>query len=419
MNVRVGPAAVRGTVRAPASKSDAHRALICAALADRATEISMHTDNRDTDATAACLEAIGAVIARRSDTVMVTPTERTCRAADLQCGESGSTLRFMLPIVSALGIEARFLGEGRLPSRPISPLREELEAHGVRFSAAAIPFVVSGRLTPGRFVLPGNVSSQYVSGLMFALPLLDEDSEIVLTSPLESAGYAEMTVRTLRRFGIALDARSDGWSVRGGQRYVSGGCYECEGDWSSAAFMLVAAAVSGGSVRVSGLDGDSAQRDSEIVRILSEFGAEASFSGGTAVASGAELHSVTIDASQIPDMVPALAAAASCARGETRITGAARLRIKESDRIATVCGAVRAIGAEAHETDDGMVIVGVPRPSGGTVDCGCDHRIAMAFAAAACGCAGPVTLLGAEVCEKSYPGFFEDFTKIGGKSIVI
>ena len=396
MNVIVKPGRLAGRVTAPPSKSDAHRLLICAALADRPTRIRLDAANRDIDATAECLRALGAGIGREGSRLRVSPIEGRPGAAELDCGESGSTLRFLLPVAAALGIEARFTGRGRLPERPNQVLTDALRAHGARIDADRLPMTVVGPVASGRWELPGNVSSQYITGLLLALPLLEGDSEIALTTALESAPYVDMTLRALNRFGIAVEATEGGWRVPGGQRYRSPGEAAVEGDWSSAAFWLSANAL-GGNVRVDGLSEDSPQGDRAVSSLLGQG---------------------QIDASGVPDLVPALAVAAASLNRTTVITGAARLRLKESDRLQTVADMLSALGHGVEITSDGLIIRGgEPAPCGNairTVDGANDHRIVMAAAVAAAFADRPVRVLGAEAVEKSYPGFFRDFEALGG-----
>jgi len=396
MNVIVTPGRLFGTVRAPASKSVAHRLLICAALADRPTRATIDATNRDIDATIACLEALGAQIRRDGDALCVRPIAAPRGAAELDCGESGSTLRFLLPVAAALGVRARFTGHGRLPQRPNRALTDALRAHGALIDADLLPMNVSGELTGGRWELPGNVSSQYVTGLLLALPLLTQDSEIALTTPLESAAYVDMTLRALEQFGIAAERTEAGWRVPGGQRYSTPGEVRVEGDWSAAAFWLAANAL-GGDIRIDGLRSDSVQGDRAVTRLLGQ---------------------PVIDASGVPDLVPALAVAAASLPRRTVVTGAARLRLKESDRLQTVADLLSALGHGVEITPDGLVIHGgSPAPCDAavrTVDGANDHRIVMAAAVAAAFADRPVRVTGAEAVEKSYPDFFRDFEALGG-----
>ncbi len=421
MDVKITPAPLRGTLRAIASKSDAHRCLICAALCDAPTEVVIFDLNRDIEATMRCLSGLGAQFLRVDEGVWrVVPISEPPSQVLLDCGESGSTLRFLLPVAAALCRETKVQGAGRLPQRPLSALREELEAHGCTFDAAQLPFIMRGGLTPGRFTLPGNISSQYVTGLLFALPLLFGDSEILLTTPLESAGYVSMTLRTLARFNIDITVllNGGGYHIKGGQRYRSPGRITAEGDWSNAAFWLAAGAVSG-PVTVTGLERDTAQGDSAIVPLLERFGAHTERHGGYTTSAPRALKGITIDAAEIPDLVPVLSVLACAAVGTTRIINASRLRIKESDRLQTVAQSLTALGGSVCELPDGLIIEGTGSLKGGEVDSFNDHRIAMAMSIAATLCTGDVILCDASAVEKSYPKFFEDYKTLGGKADVI
>ena len=396
MNIVITPSPLSGAVRVPASKSAAHRLLIGAALADAPTRIAISGTNRDIEATAACLRALGAGIAAEGGALVVSPIAGIPKAVTLDCGESGSTLRFLLPVAAALGVHATFTGHGRLPQRPNAPLVAALREHGAVIDRDLLPMAVSGALTGGRWTLPGDVSSQYVTGLLFALPLLDGGSEISLTTPLASAAYVDMTLQALSQFGIAVEATGTGWRVPGGQRYRSPGGATVEGDWSAAAFWLAANAL-GARIDVEGLRPDSVQGDRAVAALL-----------------GRE----TIDATHVPDLVPALAVAAASRPMRTVITGAARLRLKESDRLQSVADMLAALGHSATVTPDGLIIDGgPPQPCPApirTVDGANDHRIVMAAAvAAACG-DRPVRVTDAQAVEKSYPDFFRDFEALGG-----
>ena len=396
MNVIVTPGKLAGSVRVPASKSAAHRALICAALADSPTRIGISALNRDIEATMDCLAALGAKLTRDGDAWTIEPIREVPETAVLDCGESGSTLRFMLPVAAALGVKARLTGRGRLPQRPNAPLTAALREHGAAIDSDALPLNLSGGLSGGRWTLPGNISSQYVTGLLFALPLLAGDSELMLTTALESSAYVDMTLQALRRFGICVEAAGNGWRVPSGQRYHSPGALAVEGDWSAAAFWLAANAL-GGDVRVEGLSEDTAQGDRAVTGLLGK---------------------PIIDAGGVPDLVPALAVAAAPLPQVTRITGAARLRLKESDRLESVAALLRALGHDVEVKPDGLVISGgapAPCPEAvRTVDGANDHRIVMAAAVAAAFADRPVRITGAEAVEKSYPDFFRDFAELGG-----
>lgn len=412
MDVKIAPAPLAGTLPAIPSKSDAHRALICSALADRPTVLELPQTSADIDATCACLEALGAIIARRGDSVTVMPIRSLPEKALLDCGESGSTLRFLLPVAAALCPSVCFTGHGRLPERPIGELKSAMEAHGVAFSSEKLPFDTSGLLVGGNYRLPGNVSSQYITGLLLAMPKLSAPSTLILTTALESAAYVDITLHALRRFRISVNLLSNGYAVPGGQTFSSPGTLAVDGDWSNGAFFLAAGAL-GRPVTLTGLDLDSPQGDKAVLEVLKSFGAEVSVSGGDVTVAPAPLQGITLDVSEIPDLLPILAVVAACASGETRFEGAARLRLKESDRLTATANLLRALGGDAEELPDGLIVRGRAL-TGGTAD-GCnDHRIVMAAAVAAIRCAGAVTVTGAEAVHKSYPAFFDDYAKLGG-----
>ena len=397
------PAPLGGCVAAVPSKSQAHRLLICAALADKPTKIFCPQISQDLEATARCLSALGAEVSYEEGCYWVSPVRRAKGDALLDCGESGSTLRFLLPVAAALGANATFLMKGRLAERPLSPLWEELEKHGCRLSRPGENLLrCEGRLTAGSFQLPGNVSSQFVSGLLFALPLLEGKSDIMLTSPMESAPYVDLTRAALAAFGVEVFRLC----VKPGV-YRSQGSYAVEGDWSNAAFWLCAGAISQ-EIRVTGLRSDSLQGDRKILELLEAFGAEVAWEGDSVTVKARKLRAADVDLRHIPDLLPPLALVAACAEGRTRFWGAERLRLKESNRLETVARTLNALGGQAEETPDGLLITG-GKLRGGRTDSFGDHRIAMMAAIAASVCAQPVLLTGAEAVNKSYPAFWRAF----------
>ena len=431
MDYIIEPKPLSGTIDAIASKSAAHRLLIMAALADATCDIDCATTSKDIDATIACLEALGARIARTKTGFRVRPIPQGAPAggADapatvptLDCGESGSTLRFMLPVVCALGRPVRLMGHGRLAERPLSPLYEQLVEHGAVLSpAGTLPLEVSGTLAGGTFELPGDVSSQYVSGLLMAAAALPDDVTVLVSEPVESRAYIDMTVSALAAFGVTVDVRAAeksghallAYRVSGSARPVSAGAVSVEGDWSNAAFWLSSGAC-GGTVGVRGLDLASGQGDRACLAALAAFGARVSTGAGTASVTHDGLRGRTIEASGIPDLVPPLAGVATLCEGTTRIVGAARLRLKESDRLETVRAALTAMGADVTVEDDGLTIRGRGTLAGGEVDAANDHRIAMMAAICGAHATGPTTIHGAECVQKSYPAFFDDFCALGG-----
>ena len=488
MKIKITPQQLNGTIEAIPSKSHAHRLLIAQKLASlqgcgQEIPLVIPTFSEDIDATKGCLAQLD--------------QKHPC----FDCRESGSTIRFMIPVAMALKDEAVFTGSGKLPQRPLSPLKEEMERHGCKFemltasaqeaakpSANAVDTAntgcfgntvdpasgrgitskicrIQGRLQPGEYRLAGNISSQFITGLLFALPLLDGDSSLQLTTKLESAGYVDLTLQVLRKFGIKIrevrekiaeaeetafqkckeaapsessdtpDSSSENYLIRyeipGNQIYREPAGLKVEGDWSNAAFWLVAGAL-GGDITCTSLDPDSTQRDKEIITVLEKMGAkiERKNTSYHIAGNGVPLHGETVSAAQFPDLVPVMAVAMTGASGTSTITDAQRLRIKESDRLATVCDFLIILGTDIRQTKDGLVIdknnartvpsgpaSHCPAPSlcGGTVSSHNDHRIAMAAAIASCRADGPVIITGAEAVKKSYPDFFTDFTKLGGK----
>ncbi len=366
-----------------------------------------------------CLRALGAEFTRPGDTLRVTPIGRPVPNALLPCGESGSTLRFLLPVAAALGASARFTGEGRLPERPVKDLLYCLRAHGAVFDRETLPLTVSGALSGGDYTLPGDISSQYVSGLLLALPLLKQDSRIILRSALRSSGYVEMTLAALSQFSVSFVRQADGFFIAGGQGFRAGdGTLEVEGDWSNAAFFLAAGAI-GSAVTVTGLRADSRQGDRIIADLLKKFGAQVRMEGDAVTVFPGHLRGLTVDLGDIPDLLPPLAIVAAAADGETRFINAARLRLKESDRLSAVAALLRSLGAEAEEGPDFLTVRGGKRLRGGAADSRGDHRIAMACALAAVVCDGDIILENPAVVEKSYPDFFSDYHRMGGKSHVV
>lgn len=415
MDMKILPSSLHGTVRAIGSKSDAHRLLFCAALAEGGTRLFNVPRSADVEATISCLRALGAKITFSGGVCAVRPITVPAENPKLNCRESGTTLRFLVPVAAAVCNEAEFSGEGRLPERPIGALVDALEEHGVVFSGGKLPFDISGRLECGEYVLPGDVSSQYVSGLLIALSVLRGESRIRLTSPLGSAPYVDMTRSALRLFGGSTAEIENGYAVSGGT-LRSPGESEVAGDWSNAAFFLASGAL-GNHVTVSGLDTATPQGDKAFLDILRRFGAEVHVHGDTVAVKSGALRGCDVDLSATPDLLPVLAVVAAFSEGESRFSGAARLRLKESDRLKTVAAMINALGGKAEELPDGLSVWGKPL-TGGRADGAGDHRIVMAAAVAAA-CGGGAEINGVEAVNKSYPGFFEEFLKLGGKASVV
>ncbi len=411
MDITITPSKLKGQVAPPPSKSQAHRALIAAALAEGESVISNVAFSQDIEATINCLENLGAHFVLDGSAVTVqgmgaNPMSPLRRMAypRLDCGESGSTLRFLIPVALAVRGGGIFSGRGRLMERPQKPYFDLFDEKGIFYEQQDGMLTVSGMLTPGTYRLPGDVSSQFVTGLLYALPLLDGDSEIVLTSSLESREYVNMTLNVLSKFGITVEEKENGFSIPGGQAYRPHDMV-IEADWSQAGFWY-AAEFLGNPVEITGLNPHSAQGDRAIDSFARRLGQSLDPKPG-----------IKLDVSGCPDLVPPLAAMAALRAGETtRLVNAARLRIKESDRLASVTAALSALGADVAEGPDSLTIRGKEALHGGvTVDSFNDHRIAMMAAVAATRCVKPITITDAQCVAKSYPDFWEEYQRLGGK----
>lgn len=419
-NAVITPSQLKGEVTMPPSKSAAHRAVLCAALSGGECTVSPIELSEDLRATVLCARALGVDVDLDEDVLYLNGKHLfSDKIGYFDCLESGSTLRFFVPIAAAGGIQARFVGRGKLPERPIGTYLDCLPKHGVACeSEGGLPLDISGQLTAGDYVLPGNISSQFITGLLFALPLLSGDSTITLTTPLESKGYVNLTLQMLSDFGVNIEKTDTGYAVKGSQHYVARN-YSVEGDWSQAAFFLAAAAF-GGEITLQGLRSDSTQGDRAALALFRGFGMRSeSLPDGEIHCRAGALCAQDIDAAQIPDLVPMLAVTAALCKGVSRIYHAERLRIKESDRLKSTASLINALGGRCEEIEDGLLITGVDHFTGGVVD-GCnDHRIVMAAAMAALKADGPVTILGADAVKKSYPSFFTEYNRLGGNAHVV
>jgi len=391
MDITIYPGKLSGSVAAIPSKSQAHRLLICAAFSDAPTTLKCPETNQDIEATVRCLRALGASISRTENGYVVHPVTSVPSTAEIDCGESGSTLRFMLPILCALGVESTIHMSGRLPCRPLSPLWEELIRMGCSLSRPTQTTIhTSGKLLSGPYSIAGNVSSQYISGLLFALSLLEEKSNLVITGRIESKPYIDMTLDALSAFGVDTAQMQLGGSAP----FHSPGNITVEGDWSNAAFYLTAAAL-GSSITVENLNVNSKQGDRFITELLAMPTARP-----------------RISAANIPDLIPVLSVYFT-ANGGAEFTDISRLRLKESDRVASVIQLLWSLGIRAESDENTMRVYG-GKLQGGIVDACGDHRIAMAAGIAATIANGPVTILGADCVTKSYPTFWHEYRRLGG-----
>lgn len=417
MDISIKKSPEGGSIRARTSKTSAHRLLICSAFADKQTFVRCTDTSQDIDATVACLNAFGADIKRQNDGFHVNPVNRNLlpQKAIGECGASGSTLRFLLPVAAALGISTDFMPKDRLPERPLSPLYEELVNHGITLSEqGSVPFCVRGRLPAGKYRIAADVSSQFISGLLFALPLTGEKCEIHLYNKFESRPYVKMTCNALKTFGIDVRFENDIFYIDSSDGYISPSVCIAEGDWSNSAFWLCLGAIGKNPVTVTGLDFDSLQGDKAVIDILKSFGAEIDIDKeqGSCTVYPSMLTGIDIDAENIPDLVPVLSLTALNAEGTTRIYNAGRLRIKECDRLNAVHSVFTNLGGDITETEDGLIIK-KSKLHGGSCQSFSDHRMAMTEAVASVIADGEITIIDAQAVNKSYPGFWEDFVSLG------
>ena len=404
MDLKVTPKLLSGNIAVPPSKSISHRALIAAALADGESRISNVLDCEDTRATEDALKSLGAEISKYKNDIIVRGIKAPAEKADINCRESGSTLRFMIPIAAALGTKTSFRGEANLPNRPITPFLEELPRHGTKFLAEKMPYIIEGKLKGGDFSVTGDISSQFITGYMMALPLTGENCTISLTSELQSRPYALLTADVMSSFGVDVAVGENDFKISADSSFKP--CdYTVEADMSQAAFFLVADAI-GGNVNPVNLRYDSEQGDRAVIDIVKRF----KESGGKAF---------DVAADDIPDLVPILTVLACFAEGTSHITGCARLRIKECDRLAAISDELNRLGANIEAGEDSLTIHGVKSLHGGDCLTYSDHRIAMSLAIASQRCTESIIIRGAECVSKSYPTFFEDFRMLGGIADVI
>lgn len=397
--VKIQNSRLNGELTLPPSKSAAHRALICSFLAGGGT-VSPIISSNDMKAT------VGVINSLKNG------------EGELNCIESGSTMRFMIPVAASLGREVTFVGGGSLLTRTVGEYLELLPKHGVSVeSSGFLPLKISGRLKNGTYEVNGDVSSQYITGLLLALAGIEGDSAVILKTSLQSKPYVDMTVKVMADYGVEVKETDFGYLIHGGQKYAVRD-YMVEGDWSHAAFYMSAAAI-GGEVTLSGADFNSAQGDKAVADVMKRFGAEVTAEENSITCKAGELHGIEIDCTDIPDLVPAIAVTAAFAKGKTTIKGAGRLRLKESDRIEAVASNLRKMGVDVEEMQDGMII----SPNGGICGaelCGYnDHRIVMAFSVAGLFAEGETFITDAESINKSYPSFFDDYNRLGGKADVI
>ena len=416
MAISITPKQLSGTVCVPPSKSLAHRAIICASLSRGRSVITNIEYSQDIRATIGAMKSLGTMIFEYDDYLEIDGTTTFMRnQCEINCFESGSTLRFMIPISLVCESNLHYIGEGRLGKRPMQVYYDIFEQQGISYlyRENVLDLYIRGRMHGGEFEIPGDVSSQFLSGLLFALPLMDEDSRIVITSPMQSKGYVDLTLQMLEKYGIHIENHDyREFIIRGGQQYQA--CdYRVEADFSQAAFYLVAGALHN-DVLLQDLNIDSYQGDKVVIELLKQMGCQFERTAQGDRISCQKMHAITIDGSQCPDIIPVMALACAVSEGTSRIENISRLRIKECDRLKATVEVINQLGGQAIEMDDAMEITGVEKLQGGQVSSYHDHRMAMMEAIASTVCLEPVIIDDEQCVEKSYPRFWEDFQQLGG-----
>ena len=413
MDIRIISPVKGGAVEAVSSKSQLHRALICAALSQGTTEIFCREYGEDIAATADAVSCFAHI--ERTEKGFLTEKSPVFLKNSFDCRESGSTYRFMLPVMSALGFEGLIYGSAALAARPISPLYEEIvRSGGVLSEKGIFPMHLKGRMRGGRFSIRGDISSQFISGMLMALPLCEEGGSIAIEGELKSAPYVDMTVEVMERFGVDIVREKGLIEIKKGSKYSSCGSFKAEGDWSAAAFWLAAGAFSEEGITVTGIDRASRQGDRRIVDVLKTFGAKATEKCVGITVSKGSLTGCEIDAADIPDLVPVMAVVAAAAKGKTVFYNTDRLRYKESDRVESVTAMINGLGGRAVPYENNIEVFGGGL-KGGKISSFNDHRIAMSAAVASAICEKEVVISDAQAVSKSYKSFFKDFEALGGK----
>ncbi|MBK5242857.1 3-phosphoshikimate 1-carboxyvinyltransferase [Clostridium sp.] len=415
-NIKITPSILQGKILVPPSKSLCHRAVIAAGLSSENCNIENIVFSEDILATCNAMKDLGVSVTKGRNNVIINGNNfLNITQNEIDCAESGSTLRFLIPIALLTGSEFTFTGSGRLVARPLTPYYKIFKEQDIKYSPSeGLPLTIQGKLKAGVYKLPGNISSQFITGLLFALPLLNGDSKIIVTTELESKAYVDLTIDILSKFSVHIE--NIGYkeiNIVGNQKYIARN-YRVEGDFSQAAFWIVAG-ILGGDIQCEDMNINSLQGDKAIVDIIMKMGGNISIEEGRIKAKKSKTHGIIIDASECPDLVPILAVLASLSHGTTEIINAGRLRIKECDRLKAMATELTKLGGDVVETEDGLIIHGKESLEGGTVDSYNDHRIAMALSIASIRSNGPVIINDSACIKKSYPGFYKDFVMLGGK----
>jgi len=406
----------KGRVKIPSSKSVSHRAVICAGLSQGVSNIGNINFSQDIDATIEAMKSFGVAVEKREDSLKITGVVKPdIMGSVIDCFESGSTLRFLIPVAALTGKKVVFRGRGELVNRPLGPYYRIFDEKHIRYSTTEgkLPLTIMGRLSHGEYRIRGDVSSQFISGLLFALPLLEGDSKIIMASELESKAYVDLTVDMLKRFSVNVDNFGyKEFRIKGNQKYKAVDC-SVEGDFSQAAFWLVAGTL-GADIECLGLNLSSLQGDKAILDVIEQMGGHIEVRDDSVRALHSKTKGIIFDASECPDLVPVVTVLASLSEGTTEIVNAARLRIKECDRLKAICTELNKIGADIEESEDGLIIRGRERLKGGTTQSWGDHRIAMSLAIASIKCSDPLVIEDSSSVRKSYPEFWNHFKMLGG-----
>lgn len=412
--IRIVPKPLNGVITVPPSKSLSHRAIIAASMAEGTSTINNISPSEDILATIEAVQALGAKVELKDKKAfikgsIISEKPKSC----IDCKESGSTLRFIMPLGLLSGDEICFTGRGGLKNRPLAPFIDIFDEQGIFYSSTTLPMKIKGNLKPDDFRLRGDISSQFFTGLMFALPVLNGDSNLYITTPLESKSYIDLTIDTLKDFGVqVLYNDNSHLSIKGNQKYKPID-FTVEGDYSQAAFWI-AAGLLGKRVSCSNLNPHSRQGDKAFIDILEKSGAQINIAASSVTAIKSRLKAFNADVSQCPDIAPILTVMAAVSEGISYITGASRLRMKESDRLKAISTELNKLGAEIIEKEDHLIIKGKESLKGGAADSWGDHRIAMALSIASIKCTSPVTITNSDAVNKSYPEFYDDFIELGG-----
>lgn len=414
--IKITPSPLSGEINIPPSKSLAHRGVICAGLSEGISNIDNIIFSEDIKATTRGMESLGIEATKKDESMIIKGKDELKLIKNtIDCNESGSTLRFLIPIAMINGEEVTFQGRGKLVSRPLDVYYEIFQNQGIEYknNKGELPLKVNGSLKPGTFNVKGNISSQFITGLMFALPLLKEDSNITITTELESKGYVDLTIDCMSKFGVEVENKDyKEFYIKGNQKYKPRD-YRVEGDFSQAAFWIVAG-ILGSNIKCRDLNIDSLQGDKVILDLVKKMGANIEIKEDFIEVKETRTKGIVIDASECPDLVPILSVLGALSKGTTRIVNAQRVRIKECDRLKAMASELSKIGADIKETEDGLIIKGKKSLKGGTVNSWNDHRIAMAMAVASIKCEEPLIITDSRAVNKSYPHFWEDLKKLGG-----